>query len=79
MIVDVVFAVVIGAGPVGQGRTTLSPRYVGGRCGRGEAWHPGKASNADTGGQSEQPRKIRQSGVVDLDRSRGQELHQQRW
>ena len=38
-------------------------------------WDPGKLAMLTQGGQSEQLRKRRQSGVVDLDGSLGPELH----
>jgi len=75
VIADVIFAVVIGVRPVGQGSRSQSLGTLGGHCGRGETYGtPGKLAMV-TRAQSERPRKRRQSGVVDLDRSLGPELH----
>ena len=72
VIVDVIFAVVISARPVGRGRTSQSLGYVGGCCGRGETCCTrGKLAMLTRGAQSERLRKRRQSGVVDLDGSLG--------
>jgi hypothetical protein len=71
----VIFAVVIGASPVGRGRRSQSLGYVGGGCGRGETCGTRGKLAMLTRGESERPRKRRQSGVVDLDGNLGPELH----